>query len=626
MHTHTHTHRTLFYFVSTILMFFIFCVIISSCTKDEIEIDAIEKVSFVDDLMNYTNENNTITRSDPDSIQNLRPSNIELQGLADYLQASTDSDVWMPQFVSVYGYPVWSQAVKSNGEEGGFAITLPLIKNDQVIGVLRYINTPDIIHAYFRGYNHIINIPNLEYTEQEIGRATILALSFVYFQYIIDGSYNTDLVAWMQADQISIDESESTSIRSEIFCFPVIDGYEFVVNSSDIWSNYVANEVSISHVECIILGGPIAGLNPPTGNIDPDIPIDPSDPPSGPGKDEKEKEKEEDVDDCLERMSEHVNGELDQLLLDLESTNGNKVCLEKLQYDIISLLKADQTIDCNNSAWSEIKMNLEVAVSSKVSEFDQAIADIRNSDISDPCNPDLSSDDIADNAIAAMNESGGCGVDALESVMTGNDHIINYLTDIRLKCIYDKLLLGSDNVFCSTFENFLGDTDIDLTLSNSIQSTANATTTPYFLASGSNQGNTINISINTNQIQDFCEIVIVGLFLHEGLHAEMFRLLNDPSININDFSSIWSEYDEKIDQHDNMAELYIYQLKLALKERFGSRYTDQQYEAVAWHGLGNVAGEGVNTSAWNALTTIQQNNLISQFESVNSSCIDDECK
>lgn len=182
-------------------------------------------MSFVDDLMNYINEDNTITRSDPDSIPNLTPSNIELQSLADYLQASTDSDVWMPQFVTVYGYPVWSQAVKSNGEEGGFAITLPLIKDDQVIGVLRYINTPDIIHAYFRGYHHIVNIPNLEYTEQEIGRATILAMNFVYFQYMLDQSYNEDIVEWLEVDQSIIDEINATNIRTEMYCWEVNEGF-----------------------------------------------------------------------------------------------------------------------------------------------------------------------------------------------------------------------------------------------------------------------------------------------------------------------------------------------------------------------------------------------------------------
>lgn len=139
-------------------------------------------------------------------------------------------------------------------------------------------------------------------------------------------------------------------------------------------------------------------------------------------------------------------------------------------------------------------------------------------------------------------------------------------------------------------------------------------------------GNTINISFNPNQLQDFCEVVIVGTFLHEGIHAEMYRLLNDPTLDINDTESIWHGYENSLSQHDNMATAYVKILAEALKERFGDKYTDLQYEAIAWHGLGNVAGENVNTSAWNNLPTDKQNQLISAFEQVNNDCTDDDCK
>lgn len=106
----------------------------------------------------------------------------------------------------------------------------------------------------------------------------------------------------------------------------------------------------------------------------------------------------------------------------------------------------------------------------------------------------------------------------------------------------------------------------------------------------------------------------------------MFRRLNDVSINPNDFATIWEEYNRNISQHENMAESYISILANALKERFGDRYTDKEYEAIAWFGLGNVAGEEVNTPAWNQLSHNEQVDLQQLFQNVNSNCNEDNCR
>ena len=93
MNTHTHTQANSTFFLITFLL--LFGLIISSCTKDDIEseIDNAEKISFVDDLANYTSETNTIIRDDSDSAQIILPNDEELQDLADYLQASLESDI-----------------------------------------------------------------------------------------------------------------------------------------------------------------------------------------------------------------------------------------------------------------------------------------------------------------------------------------------------------------------------------------------------------------------------------------------------------------------------------------------------------------------------------------------------
>ncbi len=184
--------------------------------------------------------------------------------------------------------------------------------------------------------------------------------------------------------------------------------------------------------------------------------------------------------------------------------------------------------------------------------------------------------------------------------------------------------MGSDKIFCNTYENFLGNSVIDLNLQNSEQVIGYAQTTYYDETSP--YGNTVDVAFNQNQMSDHCEITIVGSFLHEGIHAEMFRQLNDPNLDPNDFASIWDEYDSEISDHENMAKEYIDNLIEALTKRFGDKYSYEEYEAIAWHGLGDINGENVNTSAWKALSEDKKTSLKNTFNNINSDCANDGCK
>ncbi len=117
-----------------------------------------------------------------------------------------------------------------------------------------------------------------------------------------------------------------------------------------------------------------------------------------------------------------------------------------------------------------------------------------------------------------------------------------------------------------------------------------------------------------------------GTFLHEAIHAEMKRQLNDLSLNEESFDKIWDAWDDQINHHENMANSYINEIVSALALRFGDRYTQNEYEAIAWHGLGNVNGEGVNTSAWNNLSEERKNELTETFNDINNNCDEDNCK
>lgn len=503
--------------------------IISSCTKDEIEaeLDNTVKVSFVDDLANYVNETNTIIRNDPDSTEIFTPSSAELQDLADYLQASEDSDIWMPEFVAIYGYPVWNRAVKSTISGEGVVITLPLIKNDLVIGVLKYINTPDIIHAYFRGYNHIVNIPNLEYSQHDIGRAKILAMSFIYFQYSIDGSYNEELVKWLRVDQSEGTMSNlTTTIRAELFCWDEILEYLEEVGpdpndplyDEDADSNgYNHFEVAITH--CIIIGGPSGGSNIPAGNINPDINIDPDDNPAGPNQE---------VEDCLERLNANMRAKIKNAVTEIENTYGNKICFDEQDVEgTILFLKYEGLIDCNNSAAATIVKELERRAKRNANRFDKALEDIRNSNISDPCNPELIPADIVTNALAAMQANGECGIDGLESGLSTIDYIDFGTLPSDCECltyIVNKLKTGSEeNWICNMISQLSGAEafymDFDVSASH---------TAIHYAASGSGGTMQIPLELCDEQSMSVQEgLEASGKLIHEFLHAYVFQQLQD---------------------------------------------------------------------------------------------------
>ncbi len=609
----------------------LFGLIISSCTKDDIEseIDNAEKISFVDDLANYTSETNTIIRDDSDSAQIILPNDEELQDLADYLQASLESDIWMPQFVDIYGYPVWSKAIKSNGTEEGFAITLPLIKNDVVIGIMRYINTPDINHAYFRGYNYIVNIPNLEYSEQEIGKAKLLANYFTYFQFQIDSSYNNEIVNWLRSDISNISEGNTTNVRTALFCWDVyeltIDLVHSVIEETGNGETFTTNffeETGFSvQQECTLIGGSDGDGN--NGNTNPDINLDPGDNPAGPNQQ---------VEDCLKGLNANMRAKIKNAVTEIESKYGNKICFDNQDVDgVILLLKAEGVIDCENSDASTIISELESKAEREANRFDKALEDIRNSDISDSCNPELTPTDIASNTVAAMETSGGCGIDGLQDALDSVDKIVLDFDEERLDCIFALFNETNADLFCNSFSSFFGTTDIDLVFNDEFLGGGNLALTQDYDQDGSAFQSWISITFDRSIINEYCDVTLAGTFLHEGIHAELKR--QNHSLNGNSLlkADMWDSWDSSIDDHENIAIIYIPLIIANLKELYGNIYSALQYESIAWAGLGNITNdpdwnESWSTNAWNNLTEIKKELLQNTFNDLNENCPENDCK
>ena len=108
------------------------------------------------------------------------------------------------------------------------------------------------------------------------------------------------------------------------------------------------------------------------------------------------------------------------------------------------------------------------------------------------------------------------------------------------------------------------------------------------------------------------EIVVAYAFIHEVIHAEMYRQLlevanKNGSIDLvklqqyvnNNKKELFNEYIKNATkasnyQHDIMAKKYINVVVDFLKEMYGSNYTDKEYLTIAWMGV-------QNTDAWNNL-------------------------
>lgn len=535
-------NRKILYFV--FLLFLTSGLTMTSCSKDEYETMKQNKISFVSDVVNY-NENNIEKRDGQDETNYLIPSSSELLEIAEYLEESENGDIWMTQFVEVYGFPIWSHSIKSNVTDSSYTVSIPVIQQNKVLGVMRYINHPDCIHAYFRGYTHITNVPNLNYSEYEIGREKTLVLNFIYFQYVVEGAYNQGLKEWVDVIESNSNEETSVSIRSEMYCWEIIEWHLEHFGYADdpyMWTDVVITD---TYIECVVIGGPGVGINDPAGTTDPDIIINPDDS----IRSKTEQEKEEKIEDCLNRMSAQVKAAFDQAISSLEEEYGNKICFDNIKKDLLTSLIWDGTIDCDNPDADVIRANFEYVLADKASEFENTVKEIRESDITDPCNPYLTSDDIANNALASMQESGGCGVEGLESALNSNDYIDkgNLAGCDLLNCIYIAMNGVADgateNLICDIFSSFQNGSSINLNFHVDYEREALAirdgegNIIDYPLVnenSGSTQASSMGSTIFIHP--DFCDGGVTGNYVpfyaaaimyHEMIHAEFYSWISE---------------------------------------------------------------------------------------------------
>jgi hypothetical protein len=241
-----------------------------------------------------------------------------------------------------------------------------------------------------------------------------------------------------------------------------------------------------------------------------------------------------------------------------------------------------------------------------------------------------------------------------EAFISLND---NGEVDFEHKIIIDKSLKDNPCLYgvytqlgnAPTFQNYLQNFDGDFSVANLKLSADNnfqgnqlqenwdsqaITTTPenYLIKIIFNTDNTLPSSIN-----HFPKIVTALTFVHEMIHAEIFRKLltcsNLPNVNytnmtnaqwVNHMNNLKNNFPGLYDyfvryqvnsssptgfQHEAMAQHYRNIIKEALKQYDNNQHDDNFYETLSWFGL-------KNTTAWNNLSPTEKATINTNLQNI----------
>lgn len=182
------------------------------------------------------------------------------------------------------------------------------------------------------------------------------------------------------------------------------------------------------------------------------------------------------------------------------------------------------------------------------------------------------------------------------------DKIVNYLSN-KSKCVYDKI--SEVNLVRKVIEKFNGRTaPVDLILIEGILNDDTSGQTTY--------GDSITITLNSNDTQNTPSLWVAHTILHEMIHADLFRLIRSTSQLVYDqhtkmfslpdgsranFPTLFDYFNTypSNPQHNLMADYYLEAMEHGLKEYAkltGKEYPQQLYKDLAWAGL-------QNTNSWN---------------------------
>ncbi len=223
-----------------------------------------------------------------------------------------------------------------------------------------------------------------------------------------------------------------------------------------------------------------------------------------------------------------------------------------------------------------------------------------------------------------------------------------FVNNPRLKCVYVRFKDSTSNTISDYLENFLGEKPVahlEFEADNLFKDTQNSEYYEAGAITSEPVNFLINITFNTDprlpaSASHMPTIILALEFIHEMVHAEMFRKLlsyaQEPNIPWtpffiksikNDFGGLsdyytryWLELPPNQEpnqaQHQLMAQHYRTMIVAAIKDFDKSQHTDSFYEAISWIGLKGtgtidpLTGLPENaTEAWKGLTTPQRTNI-----------------
>lgn len=210
------------------------------------------------------------------------------------------------------------------------------------------------------------------------------------------------------------------------------------------------------------------------------------------------------------------------------------------------------------------------------------------------------------------NNGGGGGSSASEPEPLDEVIITNsFKNNPCLKGVYDKL--GGASTFQNYLKKFDGDfsvANLKLAASTNLPNTINAQTSPpsnYLITINFNENNLNRPSLD-----------IARTFIHEMIHAEMFRILlslssTNGEIDVIKLNTMLTEhnypglydyyrrYGVNNMQHEQMAAHYRGVIVDLVKE-YDNTLTNEQYQAIAWVGL-------KGTVAWTQMSSLERKNI-----------------
>ncbi|MCD0455950.1 hypothetical protein LPB85_10940 [Chryseobacterium sp. LC2016-27] len=265
-----------------------------------------------------------------------------------------------------------------------------------------------------------------------------------------------------------------------------------------------------------------------------------------------------------------------------------------------------------------IKWGLKVKQNNSLTTIDQILPMLTFAEIFFPANPDTTfaqfqdwflDEPILDNTLQNELFEDWADINRVKPTTKFKKHA-------KLNSIYNKIKTSANfNEYLKNFESNFSVAHLVFDINSITKVDALAETTEpinYFIKI------TFNKDKDWNNIP---KVVVAGTFMHEMIHAEMFRKLlsinSTPNGNIDwdlvkslntehNYPGLYDYYVRSMSgdtnsHHEAMAAHYVNIMVNFLKQVYGNQYTDIEYKSIIW--MSSLKG----TRAWNLLSQSQKN-------------------